>query len=181
MQIKFTKDEMEKLVELMTIADWVLTSQDVEDDERKDAYLKLLQKIYGEAYKNGMTKEITEENGEYFPDEEWEENAQARDFIEEYEDATFWDELVYRLSDRDIDRKLNGKAPKSFEEHVAMFTKVQQKYEEEFEKNNLENLEVVAPKKAEKPAKAVIKKVSKPAAKTTAKPAAKAVKKSAKK
>lgn len=159
MQIKFTKEEMKKLLELLNIADWVLTSQDVEEDERKDDYIKLLQRIYKEAYENGMTEEIefADDVKEYFPNEEWEERILARDFIEEYEDATFWDELTFRLADRDIDRRMNGKPPKNFEEHVAMFTQIQTKYEEEFEKNNIENLEIVT-KKAE--AKKTAKKVA---------------------
>ena len=152
MQIKFTKNELEKLLELLSIADWVLTSQDVEEDERKDDYLKLLQRMYHEAYENGMTKEIEydEDAKDYFLSEEWEEEAQVRDFIEEYEDASFWEELTFRLADRDIDRKKNGKTPKNFEEHVAMFTKIQSKYEEEFEKNRLDNLEIVSAKKETK-------------------------------
>ena len=152
MQIKFTKNELEKLLELLSIADWVLTSQDVEEDERKDDYLKLLQRMYHEAYENGMTKEIEydEDAKDYFLSEEWEEEAQVRDFIEEYEDASFWEELTFRLADRDIDRKMNGKTPKNFEEHVAMFTKIQSKYEEEFEKNRLDNLEIVSAKKETK-------------------------------
>ncbi len=156
MQIKFTKPEMEKLLELLNIAEWVLTSEDVDEDERKEPYLKLLQRLYHEAYEGGMTKEIVYDKAanDYYFNEDWEEEVQARDFIEEYEDASFWDELVFRLADRDIDRKMNGKPPKNFEEHVAMFTKIQSKYEEEFEKNNLENLEIVASKaKPEKPAK----------------------------
>ena len=178
-QIKFSKDEMKKLLELLNIADWVLTSQDVEEDERKDSYMKLLQRLYKEAYENGMTEEVefAEDVKEYFPNEEWEEKIQARDFIEEYEDATFWDELVFRLADRDIDRKMNGKPPKNFEEHVAMFTNIQSKYEEEYEKNNLENLEIV-PAKSE-PKKAIKKiasktTVSKAATKSTPKTAKKA-------
>lgn len=178
MQIKFTKSEMEKLLELLSIADWVLTSMDVEEDERKDDYLKLLQKLYHEAYESGMTKEIEydEEAKDYYLSEDWEEETQVRDFIEEYEDASFWEELTFRLADRDIDRKMNGKTPKNFEEHVAMFTKVQSKYEEEFEKNRLENLEVVSEKKeTKKPAakKATSKPASAkkaPAKKATAKP-----------
>lgn len=156
MQIKFTKNELEKLLELLSIADWVLTSMDVEEDERKDDYLKLLQKLYHEAYENGLTKEIEydEEAKDYFLSEDWEEETQVRDFIEEYEDASFWEELTFRLADRDIDRKMNGKPPKNFEEHVAMFTKIQSKYEEEFEKNRLENLELVSAKKEVKKAPA---------------------------
>lgn len=179
MQIKFTKNEMEKLLELLSIADWVLTSMDVEEDERKDDYLKLLQKLYHEAYESGMTKEIEydEDAKDYYLSEDWEEETQVRDFIEEYEDASFWEELTFRLADRDIDRKMNGKTPKNFEEHVAMFTKIQSKYEEEFEKNRLENLEVVAGKKETKkpPVKKAVAKTTPakkaPAKKTVAKPA----------
>ena len=173
MDIKFSKEELAKLVELIDIADWVLTSMDVEDDERKDAYVKLIQKIYAEAYKNGMTKaiEYDEEAKDYYPNDEWEESVQARDFIEEYEDATFWEELTYRLADRDIDRQLNGKTPKNVEEQIALFTKAQIKYEEEFEKNDLENLEIV--KSAKAPSKKASTAAKKPAAKPTAKSAAK--------
>ena len=167
MQIKFTKNELEKLLELLSIADWVLTSMDVEEDERKDDYLKLLQKLYHEAYENGLTKEIEydEDAKDYFLSEDWEEETQVRDFIEEYEDASFWEELTFRLADRDIDRKMNGKPPKNFEEHVAMFTKIQSKYEEEFEKNRLDNLELVPAKKAAPAAKKTQK--SAPAKKAT--------------
>ena len=163
MELKFTKEEFKKLLELLDISEWVLTSLDVEEDERKYPYLKILQKIYKEAYEKGMTEEIEydKEMNDYFPNEDWEEKTLARDFIEEYEDGTFWDELVFRLADRDIDRRMNGKPPKNFEEHVAMFTKIQAKYEEEFEKNNLENLEVVAKKAEAKIAKDAAKKVVK--------------------
>ena len=80
MQIKFTKNEMEKLLELLSIADWVLTSMDVEEDERKDDYLKLLQKLYHEAYESGMTKEIEydEDAKDYYLSEDWEEETQER-------------------------------------------------------------------------------------------------------
>ncbi len=167
MEIKFTKSEMEKLLELLNIAEWVLTSEDVEEDERKEPYMKLLQRLYHEAYESGMTKEIEYDEAakDYYFNEDWEEKVQARDFIEEYDDASFWDELVFRLADRDIDRKMNGKAPKNFEEHVAMFTQIQTKYEEEFEKNNLEHLELVKPKtiKEEKTSKkATAKKTAAP-------------------
>lgn len=173
MQIKFTKNELEKLLELLSIADWVLTSMDVEEDERKDDYLKLLQKLYHEAYENGLTKEIEydEDAKDYFLSEDWEEETQVRDFIEEYEDASFWEELTFRLADRDIDRKMNGKPPKNFEEHVAMFTKIQSKYEEEFEKNRLDNLELVPAKKDTKKAAPAAKKTPKSAPAKKATPA----------
>lgn len=149
MKLEFTKKEMEKLLELLTIADWVLTSQDIEDDERKDDHINLLRRIYTEAHKSGMKKEIIydEDLQEYYPDEEWEEETQVRDFIEEFEDATFWEELIFRLTQRDIERETGGKTPKNLEEQMALFTKIQIKYEEEFEKHNLDNLELIKAKK----------------------------------
>lgn len=177
MQMNFTKEEMERLLELLNIADWVLTSQDVEDDERKDPYTDLLKKIYAEAYKNGMTKQIEfdEDCKDYFPSEEWEDKSQAHDFIEEYDDATFWEELIYRLADRDIDRQMEGKVPASVKAQIEMFTKIQTKYEEEFEKHNLDNLEVVKTAKKPAPAKKAAP-AKKPAAKSAA-PAKKLAKK----
>lgn len=152
MKIEFTNEEMERLLELLDLADYVLNSHDVEDDERKDPYNRLLKRLYTEAYKNGMKEQIEydEDSQDYYPSEDWEDKSQTHDFIEEYDDATFWEELTYRLADRDIDRELNGKAPGSVKAQIELFTRIQTKYEEEFETNNLDNVEIVKKSQAKK-------------------------------
>ncbi len=158
MEISFTKAELEKLVELAVMADWVMTAHDTEDDERKDDYIKLIQKIFAFAWKNGMKKEIEflDDIKEYFPDENWEENSLARAFINEFEEKTFWDELVERLAERELNRKLGNKKAGTFEEHMEIYEGFAAQYGEEFAEHGIENLQIAAPAKAkpaEKPAR----------------------------
>lgn len=156
MEISFDKAELEKLVEIAVMADWVMTAHDTEDDERKDGYLKLIQKIFGHAWKNGMKKEIEhlEDIKEFFPDENWEEASLARAFITEFEEKTFWDELVERLAERELNRKLGDKKAGSFEEHMEIYEGFATSIGEEFAENDIEHLEIVKPDAAKaKPAR----------------------------
>ncbi len=159
MEISFSKAELEKLVEIAVMADWVMTAHDTEDDERKDEYLKLIQKIFGFAWKNGMKKEIEhlEDIKEFFPEENWEEASLARAFITEYEEKTFWDELVERLAERELNRKLGNKKAGSFEEHMEIYEGFATGFGEEFAENGIEHLQVVKPEgkkpEAAKPAR----------------------------
>ncbi len=156
MDISFSKAELEKLVEIAIMAEWVMTAHDYEEEDgRRDDYIKLIQKIYAHASKNGMKKEIDfmDDIKEYMPNADWEDQTQAAEFIREYEEKTFWDELIERLADRDMNRKLGGKKAGSFEEHMAIYEEFATKYGEEFAENELENLEVKQAGKA-KPAAA---------------------------
>ncbi len=147
MEISFNKEELKKLVEIAVMADWVMTAHDTEDDVRKDEYLKLIQKIFATAWKNGMKKEIEhlEDINEFFPDETWEESSLARAFINEFEEKTFWDELVERLAERELNRKLGNKKAGSFEEHMEIYEKFASSFGEEFAENGITNLQVVKP------------------------------------
>lgn len=157
MEISFSKAELEKLVEIAVMADWVMTAHDTEDDARKDDYLKLVQKIFAFGYKNGMKKEIEhlEDIKEFFPQEDWEEKSLARAFITEFEEKTFWDELVERLAERELNRKLGDKKADNFEEHMEIFEGFATKFGEEFAEHGIENIEVAPskPAKTAKPAK----------------------------
>ncbi len=155
MELSFTKAELKALVELSVMADWVMTAHDNEDDERKDPYIKLVQKIYAFAHKNGMNKEIEhlEDIKEFFPDEEWEEKSLARAFINEFEEKTFWDELVEKLAERELNRKLQNNKAENFQQHMELFEEYASKYANEFAEHGIENLDIVSSKPAGKPAR----------------------------
>lgn len=146
MELSFSKTELKALVEMAVMADWVMTAHDVDDDERKDPFIKLCQKIYAFAHKNGMKKEIDflEDIKEYSPNPDWEDESLARTFIDEFEEKTFWDELIERLSERDLNRKLKGKKAENFHQHMEIFEEFSEKYAAEFCQNELENVEIVA-------------------------------------
>ena len=125
MDISLNKAELEKLVEIAIMAEWVMTAHDYEEEDgRRDDYIKLIQKIYAHASKNGMKKEIDfmDDIKEYMPNTDWEDQTQAAEFIREYEEKTFWDELIERLADRDMNRKLGGKKP-AVSKNTWRFTK----------------------------------------------------------
>ncbi|MDN5280024.1 MAG: hypothetical protein PWR01_3989 [Clostridiales bacterium] len=144
MKFDLNKKELEAMVELAMMAEWVMTSQDDEEDERKNSYISLINKIYHFASENGMKKKflVDEENGIVEPDPDWEESVQAKAFIEEYENMNFWTELVNRLSDRDMQRKFKGREPKSFDEQLEVFQGFAEKYAQEFDENGMERLEI---------------------------------------
>lgn len=152
MELSLTKTELKALVELSVVADWVLTAHDNEDDERKEPYTKLIQKIYAFAHKNGMNKEIEhlEDIQEFYPDENWEEKSLARAFISEFEEKTFWDELVERLAERELNRKLQTSKPKDVHQHMEIFEEYASKYANEFAEHGIENLNVIAGKPGKK-------------------------------
>lgn len=152
MELSFSKDELKALLELSVIADWVMTAHDNEDDERKDPYIKLVQKIYAFAHKNGMTKEIEhlEDVQEFFPDETWEEKSLARAFISEFEEKTFWDELIERLAERELNLKLQGNETENFQHHMEIFEEFAGKYANEFAENGIANLDIIASKPGKK-------------------------------
>lgn len=144
MKLELEKKELECLVELAMIAEWVMTAHDEEDDPRKAKYLALTEKIYRFAHENGMKKQFNlEEDGICEPDPDWEDETMARAFIDEFEDMTFWSELVNKMADRDMQNKFGGKKPKSFEEQYEVYEEFAEKYMEEFDHHGIARLEIM--------------------------------------
>ena len=144
MKLELDKKELECLVELAMMAEWVMTAHDDEDDPRKAKYLALSEKLYRFAHENGMKKEFPITEDDYVePDPDWEDETLARTFIDEFEDMTFWSELVNKLADREMQNAFGGKKPKSFEEQLEVYEDFAEKFVEEFDKHGISRLEIV--------------------------------------
>ena len=148
MKIEFTPKEYECLLDILYIADWVLNAHKIEDDPRTEAYKKLEQKIFSYAKEMGFENlvEYASEYKKYFPTRELEETGSAREFIEEFENDTFWDELASRLAERDSARKVGGVKnlfKLSFEERAEIIWSFEEKYASEFETRGLEGLSII--------------------------------------
>jgi len=78
----------------------------------------------------------------YFPTREFEETSPGREFIREFEDDTFWDELVQRLVERDLIRQAGEEKLLSMtpEERFEAEEHLEKRYADEFYNNGLENL-----------------------------------------
>jgi hypothetical protein len=152
MQIDFTQKEYECLLDVLYIADWVMNAHKVEDDPRTEAYKKLGQKIFSYAKDMGFENliEYASDLKKYFPTGEYEETGPAREFIEEFENDTFWEELTSRLADRDSARKVGGVEnlyKLSFEDRLKIILPLEEMYSSEFEKRGLDGLSIIPNKK----------------------------------
>ncbi|HMK48524.1 MAG TPA: hypothetical protein VK435_00595 [Thermodesulfovibrionales bacterium] len=144
MKINFTKDQYENLIKLVYLGNWVINSY--RTDNTVDKYDELEQYIFSffEDFKMDKYIEHDRSVNQYFPTREFEEDTDVEEYRDEYDNYTFWDELVYRLARRDLIRKYGeatvlAMAPDDLMSKEEEFV---EKYEVEFEVNGVENLEI---------------------------------------
>lgn len=148
MNVEITKEEYDKLLDLLYIADTVLTGHKTEADPRTAPYEKIVQKFHALAGEMGQAGKIEYDRdlGKYFPAAKLEEASEARKFLDEFADETFWHELIYRFTERDLERRIGGYEKLRslrLEERFELETPIEEKYLEEFEEYGIERLEIV--------------------------------------
>ena len=146
MQIDFSKEEYHTLLGILEIANWVLSAHRTDEPEDRKEYRDLEQKIfdYAEAFGFGDLITYDKEYDRYFPTRKHDDNSSVRPFIDEYEDETFWEELVERFADRDMLREIGEMKLLSMnqEERFKAHLDFEEKYQEEFEEHGIERLEI---------------------------------------
>jgi hypothetical protein len=145
MKINFTKAEYRVVLDLVSLGDWVLTSHDTEEDPRKKKYEEVVQKIFSYAKEFGFEKlvKFDPEFQSYFETREYDE-SEKEEFLEEFEENTFWTELINRLAERDFLREhgLERAKEMSFEERIREIHKHEEKWSDELEKHGIERLKI---------------------------------------
>jgi hypothetical protein len=143
MKIELTKQQLESLVKIVYLGSWVVNSWRTEEEAPGDVD-EVEQIVLSAAGKNGLNEyvEIDEEEGRFFPSAEVDEKM--AETIDTYNDNTFWDELIYRLADRDYIRKHGEEAFEELSTREGMEKErpFVDKYEKEFYENGLDRLEI---------------------------------------
>lgn len=146
MKIDLSKEEYQTLVELLEIASWVLHAHKTEQRPETQKYREFEQKIYSYAEELDLSNLIVyhEELKQYFSTREFEEDSPVMGFVEEFENASFWDELVNRMAIRDLVRAVGEKKAQrmTMEERFLKMVPLEDKYWTEFVANGLDNLTV---------------------------------------
>ncbi|MFI5346600.1 MAG: hypothetical protein ACHQ51_09525 [Elusimicrobiota bacterium] len=144
-QITLTKDQYRTLVEMVNCGEWMINATRV---NRIKKYEKLEQYIYSFTKQAGLEDciDYDDEFKMYFPLKDFEETT-LLPLRDEYDQETFWDELIDQLGSRDLIKQygVDGYAKLTNEERFAARGRVEEKYGEEFEENGVENL-VLAPR-----------------------------------
>jgi hypothetical protein len=146
MKINLTKKEYLALLDIFEIADWVLHSHKVEQPAETKPYSDLEQKMLAlaEDFGCGHLVDYSEADKRYYPTREVEEGP-AMQFIEMFEEDTFWSRIVERLAERDLVREL-GKEKFATLDRAERWEKMEDletRYWDEFQMHGVERLEIV--------------------------------------
>jgi hypothetical protein len=144
MKINITKKEYRLLLDIFSIATWVMNSYKYEPDPKSIPYENLEQKFMAFAKDFGFKNlvEYDPKMDTYYPTSEYEKEESDMQFIDEFEEETFWDTLCSELAKRDLIKEMGPEKFKSTN-HLEIFEKTDKraiKYSEEFERNGLKNL-----------------------------------------
>ncbi len=128
---------------MLGVADWIMNSHLVPPDKGHKAHDELKKKLMSH-YKEMGAEDIIEHDKDldgYYELRVYEEYLQE-EFIDPYDDDTFWEELIDRLSERDIIRQIGEEALRNMDgmERVKRLGEISDFYAQEFEEHGLSRL-----------------------------------------
>lgn len=143
-EIKLSKAKYEDLVKLVYLGNWMINA--IRIDDKIEKYDRIEQYVYS------FTKDASLENliefdselNKFFPTKEFEEDSDAERFRSEYDNEIFWEELIDSLARRDFINEYGEGAIRkmTWQERLEKEHPFIEKYEKEFEKHGIENLEI---------------------------------------
>ncbi len=147
MNIEFTKEQYEQLIKVVYLGNWMANADRTDDAiaeyEDIQEYILSHAKDFGVEH---LAETDEESEGQFFPSRELESDENVERVIEEYDDDAFWEELIERLTIKEIFSLVSEDALKEMKEEdfVELYESVREKYEEEFEESGLMNLDLCA-------------------------------------
>jgi len=142
MKIELTRKQYEALIKLIYLGEWVINAY--RTDDRLREFEEVEQHILSFYEEFGMERNICfdKELKRFFMTREFEAESHVHDYIDEYNENTFWDELIFRLARRDLIERYGEEAIKNMdlEEMMQKEGVFIDEYEEEFERNGIKNL-----------------------------------------
>lgn len=126
------------------MGNWVVTAHRVDNDADLKRYEDLEQFLFSMA-KDFQLEQLVEKDrqlDQFFPSQTLEEISMQ--YIEEYDNDTFWEDLIYRLAKRDFIREYGEEtiAKMTMEERFNKENDFIEKYSREFEANGLEKVKI---------------------------------------
>lgn len=148
MKIELSSQEYLDLLDILHIADAVMTGHRRAEDKRSERHRLLIQRLYGLARGEGLERLMGYDEGakRYVPTEAYETNSLAHALIDEFGDHLFWDKLIARLSVRDAAQMSGGLErlnSLSDSDRQSVEGPIRQRYIDEFTRHGVANLEVV--------------------------------------
>lgn len=141
MTISLPEREYRRLIELAYLGEWMTNAQHDPEFHDDDAR-RLVQKLLAAHAPKLKDVEQDAETGEYYMTQDWIERLYEQ-YIMDYDDHVFWDELTERLAQRDLARQRGVDiAEISRDEDLLELRPFEERYHAELEDNGIERLEI---------------------------------------
>ena len=138
-KIEFTNEQYLQLIKVLYLGRWVASSHSEEPDKSID---ELEQFLFAHAKDFGQEAllDFDPKYKKFFASEELEE--QMDPVIQDYDDYTFWDELAWRMAEREFGQKFDQAQVLCMtnDEIFREKNSIADKYFEEFSANGIDNM-----------------------------------------
>ena len=148
MHLRFTDDELSTLSEMLTLACWAtFWNHKPGADDGVARFDDMLEKILSRMQHHGLGGEVENdpERQRLRLRKDKEESSFYAQCYDEMRSETFWEELVVRMADRELNKR-HGKAAleaMSEAERKALAEPITKRYWQEFTNQGLDNLHVI--------------------------------------
>jgi hypothetical protein len=145
MNINISKEEYRVLLDMLSVADWVIHAYAVKKEDYHHEHEVLKNKLLSYSKEMGADDliESSEEVSGFFETTDY-ETFILNTYIQPYENELFWDELIERLAERDLIKSVGKEQYTKMEilERMKQIDEMKKPYESEFESRGIENLKV---------------------------------------
>ncbi len=143
MELNLSREQYEKLLELVYLGNWLINAY--RTDDYLEDYAEVVSLIFSQAEKAGLEGKAVKDQlaDRYLPSFDFEESLS--DYISEYDSFCFWEELLNRLAEREAMKEF-GNLPLDkidLDEFLEKKNKFLRIYEREVEENGLKNFELI--------------------------------------
>ena len=143
MKINITKKQYKLLIEMLFAGNWLINGHRLRD-ERLDKYEQLEQhflSFYKEFHMDDYI-EYDKKHNSYFHTRKFEDEFFGKQYVEDYDENTFWEELISRLALRDMVRDYGLEQINKMDDSTQLkkLLEYEEKYNCEFRENGLEKL-----------------------------------------
>lgn len=144
MDIQLTDKQFEKMLKLIYLGMWIVEAH---DQDKENYFTEVEQLFYSKSkdIPNQKLIEYDEVSKKYYPSIDFDNEDIIVKHIDTYEENIFWDELIDRLTKRDMIKKfgLAGIQKMTQEEIFEREKEFITKYEKEFQENGIENVGII--------------------------------------
>lgn len=150
MHLRLSEDEFHTLIDMVSLAGEVASlNQKPGSEDHLEGFAALEDKILERAKAQGYGDiiEVDPDTNNHRVTADYQSESYIQECIDEMRNEIFWEELSFRLAEREIIRNRGEEAylNLSEEERIELIAPRQQRYWEGFAKNGLNHIHIIAP------------------------------------